>query len=157
MTTYNSTQLAAGIPVNESPAGVLCVAYGSYNYAAALADGDVLAMCRVPANSTVVGGYMFGSDLDTDATEALDLDVGWADDTDGFGNFGIVSGDVVTNLMPVAGIFKPLQGTLLTGGVQAFTEETTINILINTNAATLTAGYLSLVVYYTQTATTTAS
>jgi hypothetical protein len=136
--------------------GVLNVHWGRYDYATNLAAATVIQFLRLPARSTVIGGYLIGSDLDTNATEELDIDIGWeangveTADPDGFGNNDVLIGDVITNLLPVAGIYRPLTGVLIAaaGGPKFFTNETNIIATVNVDAATLTAGQLTLVVHY---------
>ena len=154
MATYTATQAAAGFPVHGTgPSGDLKVAFGSLNLATALAADDVIELCKLPAGATVVGGYVMAADLDT-GTEALDIDIGWlANDTevadpDGFGNFGVWTGDTVTGIIPVAGHWKPLQGVLLTAGPKTFTAETKIAADVNAAAGTYAAGVMTVVVHY---------
>ena len=153
--TLTATRAAATFPVAENNmAGVMHCAYGVYELAANVEDGDIFKMCKVPANATVVGGWIYGDDLDTNATETLDMDIGWAAngsdaaDPDGFGNLGVWTGDAVTDLKVVAGTMFPLQGVLLADGPKTFAAETTIQVEANAAAATGGTGTLSVVVYY---------
>lgn len=155
MATFTAARAGETFPVfKASGAGNLCCAYGTIEIAANPADGDIYEMCRVPAGAVVVGGYIYADDLDTNATETLDMDVGWAAngsdiaDPDGFGNLGIWTGDVTADVKPVVGNRFPLQGVLLSTGPQAFVNETTIQIEANAAAATGGTGTLSIVVYY---------
>jgi hypothetical protein len=101
----------------------------------------------------VVGGWLMGDDIDT-GTEALDIDIGWeangvdAADPDGFGNMGVLNGATVTNVIPVAGIFRLLQGVLLADGPKTFNAETIISGLVNAPANAGGVGTLTLVVLY---------
>lgn len=155
MATYTADQAASTYPTfGTGPAGSLKVAYGSITSTETLADNDVINVCKVPAGATVLGGYVLANDIDT-GTEELDIDIGWLAnddeiaDLDGFGNFGVWSGDPVTDLIPVAGNYKPLQGVLLTAGPKTFTAETTISLDVNTNAATQAASWtVTAVVFY---------
>jgi hypothetical protein len=156
MATVYSNRGAANFPVPQPVGGgVLNVHWGRYDYATNLAAADVIRFFTLPARSTVIGGYLIGSDLDT-GTEELDIDIGWqangveVADPDGFGNNGLLSGDVVTDVWPVAGIYRQLGGVLIAaaGGPQFFTNETNIIATVNVDAATLTAGQLTLVVHY---------
>ena len=154
--TLTSTRAAAGFPVAEPVlAGVLCVAHGTYEIAANVEDGDIFEMCKIPAGALILDGVMYGDDLDTNATETLDLDLGWAAngaeaaDPDGLGNFGVVTGDAVAGYKPEVGIRLPLGGVMLTGGPQLFTKETTIQVEANAAAATGGTGTLTVVIYYT--------
>jgi len=159
--TLTATRAAAGFPVfKPTGAGLLCVAYGTYEVAANVEDGDIFEMCKVPAGATIVGGYFYADDLDT-GTEALDLDVGWAAnggsgdfdsaDPDGLGNLGTLTGDAFAagNVSPVAGLIYPFSGVFADGDLPTFTEETTIQVEANTAAGTFTAGAMSVVVFYT--------
>ena len=148
MATFTATRAAANFPVSSySGGGVLQVAYGSIDIAAEPAPADIYAMCKVPAGAVVLGGFLRHEDIDTDATETMDLDVGWAADPDGFGNFGVQTGDAVAGYLPEGGVLLPLNGTLKDGPV-TFTSETTINITCVDDPATFTAGTATLVVYY---------
>ncbi len=153
--TLTSTRAAASFPTFKYHAsGVLCCAYGTYEIAANVEDGDIFEMCKIPAGATVVDGVLYAEDLDTNATETLDMDVGWAAngseaaDPDGFGNLGVLTGDAVTGYLPEGGLRYPFAGTLLTGGPQTFTNETTIQVEANAAAATGGTGTLTVVVYY---------
>lgn len=152
--TLTATRAASTFPVYLGQgAGDLCVAYGTYELAANVEDGDIFEMCRVPAGAVVVGGMIYADDLDT-GTETLDMDIGWAGngteaaDPDGFGNLGVWTGDAITDWKPVAGIMYPFQGVLLTDGPQTFSEETIIQVEANVAANAGGTGTLSVVVYY---------
>jgi hypothetical protein len=145
---------APGFPVfKPTGAGILGVAWGTFTHASNLAAATVIEYCRVPKGATVVGGYIMGSDLDT-GTEELDFDIGWAAngdeiaDPDGFGNLGVVTGDVSVHV-PVAGIWIPFQGVLLTAGPKTFNAETVLTATINADAATGGTGQTTMVAYYT--------
>jgi len=158
--TLTTTRGAATFPVfKASGSGIVCAAYGTYEIAANVEDGDIFEMCRLPAGAVVVGGMLYGDDLDT-GTETLDMDVGWAAnggsgtydsaDPDGLGNLGVLTGDAFAagNVSPVAGLMYPLSGVLAGGDLPTFTAETTIQIEANAAAATGGTGTVSLVVYY---------
>jgi hypothetical protein len=105
---------------------------------------------RVPKGATVVGGWLMGDDIDT-GTEALDIDIGWEAngvDTDGFGNMGVLNGATVTNVIPVAGILRFLQGVLLADGLKMFNAETIIAGAVNARANAGGVGTLTLVVLH---------
>lgn len=154
MATVSASRAADTFPVYRGFAGQLCVAYGTYEIASALSKDDVIEFCKLPAGAVVVGGWLYGDDLDT-GTEALEIDIGTTDDPDQFLNSGVMSGDVITELKPVASIMIPLQQTLLTAGPQEFTAETTIIGTIIAAANAGGTGTLSLVVHYTMAMTTT--
>lgn len=153
--TLTATRAASTFPVaSRAPGGILQVAWGTYTLAANVEDGDIFEMCRIPAGATVIGGYLQAADLDTNATETLDMDIGWAAngseaaDPDGFGNLGVWTGDTSVHL-PVAGNYFPLAGTLQSSGPQTFTDETVIQVEANAAAATGGTGVMTLVVFYT--------
>lgn len=155
MATLTAARAAANFPVaGHGSGGALKIAWGSYTLAANPSVSDIIRFCRVPAYATVVGGVFYGADIDT-GTETLDIDIGWEDngtdvaDPDGFGNYGVLSGDAITELIPVAGIWRPLQGVLLTAGPKTFSAETIISGTVNAVAAAGGTGVLSLNVYYT--------
>lgn len=147
MATLTATRAAANFPVSSySGAGVLQVAYGSYTLAANPTANDVIQFCKVPAGAVVLSGWLRGEDIDT-GTEALDIDIGWSADTDGFGNFGVLTGDVTADVKPEVSILMPLNGTLKSGPV-TFTSETTIQGLVNAAANAGGTGVLWLTVLY---------
>lgn len=158
--TLTATRAAASFPVFKATgSGVVCAAYGSYTIAAAVEDGDIFEMCKLPAGAVVLGGHLYSDDLDT-GTETLDMDIGWAAnggsgtydsaDPDGLGNLGVWTGDVFAagNVANVAGIHYPFAGVLLTGELPTFTAETTIQIEANAAGNAGHVGTMSLVVYY---------
>jgi hypothetical protein len=154
MTTFTADRAKSTFPLYKpTGAGVLCVAWGKYTLAANPTAADIVEFCRTPAGAVVVGGFLRGEDIDT-GTEALDIDIGWAAngvesaDPDGFGNFGVVTGDVVTEWKPEVSILLPLNGTLKSGPV-SFTNETVIQGVINAPANAGGTGVLWLSVYYT--------
>lgn len=153
-TTFVATRAKSGFPSAAiGDAMNLKVATGTIEIAANPTAGDIYEMCKVPKGAVVVGGWLLGDDLDT-GTESLDMDIGWkanADevtDTDGFGNLGVITGDVITDLKPVAGIVVPFQGVLLTAGPKLFTQETTLQVYCNVTAATGGTGTMTMVVHY---------
>src|SRR5687768_2318421 len=104
MATLTATRAASTFPVAASTgAGLVHAAHGTYEHAANPTAADIIQFCKVPKNATVIGGWLMGDDIDT-GTEAFDMDLGWAAngvdaaDPDGFGNFGVLSGDVITEL-----------------------------------------------------------
>lgn len=133
-------------------AGTVKFAYGVYEIAANVEDGDIFEMCKIPKGAVVIDGFIRADDLDT-GTEALDMDVGWAAngsdaaDPDGFGNLGVWSGDAVTDIKPEAQIWYPFNG-VLKDGPKTFAAETTIQVEANVAAGTGGTGTLYVGVYY---------
>lgn len=155
MTTFTANRAKPTFPVFKSDGGgELCCAYGVIEVTANPVANDVYQMCRVPAGAIVVGGVIRSDDLDTNATETLDIDVGWAangveaGNPAGFGNLGVMGTDTVAGIKPEAGYNYPFGGVLITDGPQAFTNETIIVVTCNATAATFAAGTLSVIVYY---------
>lgn len=162
MTTFIATKGRKGVPVAGSgDGGSLKIAYGSIDVAVNPVADDLYQMCRLPAGATIVGGCWKGDRLDTNATETLDLDLGWAAnggsgtydtiDADGLGNFGVLTGDAFAlgNVANVVSYNYPVNGLLNTGVFPTFTEETVIQFTCIATAATFAAGTISVVVFYT--------
>lgn len=162
MTTFTSTRAAASFPVHDTPSGdgLVQVARGSIAIAVNPVAADIYKLCKVPAGAVIIGGHLIGADIDTNATETLDMDLGWAAnggtgtydaaDPDGLGNFGVWVGDAFAggNLFGVAGNGFALAGILATGIFPYFTKPTTIQAVAIATAATFTAGSISVAVYY---------
>lgn len=155
MATLTGTKAAAtaavpGLPV---PTGVPGIAWGTYTFAAAASSADIVNICKVPAGATVILGFFQGADIDT-GTETLDIDIGWADngtdsaDPDGFGNFGVLSGDAVAELKPVAGLWNPLTNVLQDSGFKTFAAETTITVTVTAAANAGGTGLIKVVLFY---------
>jgi hypothetical protein len=153
MPTTTGTRGAASFPAYTGGAGRLLRAWGSQAWAAEQAAADIWVACKVPANATVLGGFLQCSDMDTHESETIDIDVGYAAngdviaDPDAFGNFGILPGDV-TGHMTTAGIWLPFQGVLITTGPVTLTRDTDIIVTFVDDAATFTAGRTNLFVDY---------
>lgn len=154
MTTFTAARAATGFPVaNFSGAGVLHAAYGTYSVTVEPVPADIYNMCKLPAGAVVIGGWLCHGDIDTDANETMDLDVGWAAtadeiaDPDGFGNFGVQTGDAVVGYLPEGGVRLPLNGVLATGP-KTFSAPATITVTCVDDPATFTAGPITVVVLY---------
>lgn len=158
--TLTAARAADSFPVFKAMgAGVVCAAYGTYEIAANVEAGDIFEMCKVPKGATIIGGWLYGDDLDT-GTGVIDIDIGWAANggsgtydavsTDGLGNLGALPGTAFTggNLANVVGWVYALAGNFTNGDLPTFTEETTIQLYCNVAANAFTAGAVSLVVLY---------
>lgn len=132
--------------------GNVKVAWGTYDLAANVEDGDIFEMCWVPAGATVFGGWVIGEDIDT-GTETLDIDVGWAAnadeiaDPDGFGNMGVLTGDAFGS--SEVGVTAFLGGVLRADGPKTFTAKTLLQLEANAAANAGGTGRLTLVALYT--------
>ena len=151
--TLTATRAASTFPVfTPAGGGAVGFAYGIYELAANVEDGDIFEMCRVPEGATVVDGFVRADDLDT-GTEALDMDVGWAAngsdaaDPDGFGNLGVWTGDAVAGVKPEVMVWMPLNG-VLKDGPKTFARETIIQVEANAAANAGGTGTLYVGVYY---------
>ncbi len=155
MATLTGPRAASTFPVPGLPEqGALGVAWGYYNIATAPTAADIFEMCKLPAGATVIDGWVVAADLDTNAAETLDLDVGWAAngtdlaDPDGFGNFGVLTGDAVAEFRPVAGVRLGFANVVQDSGFKTFAAETKVIVTFTGTTATLTAGYLKVIVHY---------
>ena len=165
--TLTGDRAAAGVqPAQHSLAGVMHVAYGYYSIAAtALEVGDIFKLCKLPKNSLVVGGGYHVADLDT-GTETVDIDLGVADnggasatfvdsagktwtntaaDADIFVNSGVMTGDVITDLLAAGNNYRPFP---MTTGPIFFSEETTVQAEVIAIQATGQAGVMYVEVRY---------
>jgi hypothetical protein len=155
MATTTNARAAASFPAYKGlGAGNLCAAYASVDLAANVSAADVIEMCKLPAGAVVLGGFLRMEDIDTNASETLDVDVGIigngveATDSDAFGNFGAAgAGDPVTGYLPEGGTLYPLHGTLKDGPV-TLTRDTVVSITFVAVAATFAAGTITVVVHY---------
>lgn len=155
MATLTGPRAAATFPVPSLShnQGVVQVAFGYYNVTSALSANDVVQFCKLPAGATVIGGFYQAADIDT-GTETFDMDIGWAAngtdaaDPDGFGNFGVQDGDVVSQFRPVAGIYYPFANIIQDSGFKTFAAETIItgNVVAAANAGG--TGMLKVVVFF---------
>lgn len=154
MTTLYGTRGANNFPVPQAVGGgVMNVQWSSYTFATNPTAADIVQFLVLPARSTVIGGWLYGADVDT-GTDELDIDIGWAAngvevaDPDGFGNMGVLNGAAITNIKPEVGIWRPLAGVLLSTGPQFFTAETKIQGVVNVDAQAGGTGILTLVVHF---------
>lgn len=162
MTTFTALRADNRFPVaGVGHGGSVKYAYGEIDVAVNPVAADVYEMCRVPAGAVIIGGWFRGDRLDTNATETLELDVGWAAnggsgtfdavDADGLLDTGVMTGDVFAlgNVANVTGYNYPLNGKLVEGIFPEFTKETVIQLTTVVTAATFAAGTLSVMVLYT--------
>jgi hypothetical protein len=151
--TLTATRAASTFPVYKPKgAGDVAFAYGTYEIAAVVEDGDIFEMCRVPSGAYVIDGFVRADDIDT-GTEALDMDIGWAAngtdsaDPDGFGNMGTWTGDAVTDIKPEVQIWFPFNG-VLKDGPKLFSAETKIQLEANTASNAGHVGTVYVGAYY---------
>lgn len=147
MATVSSARAASTQPVAKPVgAGIMSVYYGKYDFAANPSASDIVEFFKVPAGFVCLGGHLRIEDIDTNATETFDMDIGDADDTDRLGNFGVRTGDAVTDYLPEGGTLLPLHGTLKDGPVTYSAEKMIIGTVVAT-CATFAAGTATLVVW----------
>jgi hypothetical protein len=154
MATSTSLAAATTYPLQKPADGAVVCAVGTLAIAANPTIADIWQMVRIPAGCQVTSGMIYSGDLDSNATETLDIDFGWeanADevaDPDGFGNLGAMTADTVAGIKPEGGYLFPLGGVLITAGPKTFTRETVLSFTVVAAAATFAAGTVSVVVYY---------
>lgn len=164
-TSFTAIRAASTFPTYEGKGGgTLQCAYGSVTFDTdvTLAADLTVTLCKLPKGATVVGGYAMGPDIDT-GTETLDFDLGWvaasaptchdgtslgATDPDGFGNLGVIAGDVVADTKTVAAIYVPLQGVLFVRGPLTFDDGASVTATFNADANATGTGTFSVVVWY---------
>ncbi len=160
--TLTGVRAKSNFPANSHGYGAAgYLVWGTYAVAADTEDGDIFEMCKTPAGFLCLGGWLSAADLDT-GTEAIDLDLGWAAngdgsetwkspwgteytnaaasaDPDGLGNFGVWTGDAITDLVAAGQNYRPivLPAPLWFSGV------TTIQLEANAAAGTFAAGSVS--------------
>lgn len=169
MATLTSDQAAANIPpYGHGLAGTVKAAFGRYSLTANPSVNDIIEFCRLPKNCIVVGGMLYADNIDTNATETLDIDIGWpangggsetlvtrtgttwtnsgaSADSDGFINTGVIEGDAITGLVAAG---TSMRAFPMAGGPLFFSQETMVQGLVNAVAATFAAGTITVVVYY---------
>ena len=168
--TLTGARAAAAIqPAANFMSGVPNVAWGHYSIAAtALEDGDIFKLCKLPKNALVIGGWYTCGDLDT-GTEAVDIDMGWADNggasetytgsdgttytnmydgnaaAAGFVNSGVLTGDAITDLLAAG---NNLRFFPMTNGPIYFSRETIVQFEANVAQNTPQAGVVMVVILY---------
>ena len=137
MANTNSTQHEQLAPQN----GEMRSCWATREIAANPTNGDTITFFKIPAGTTVHGGWLRGDDIDT-GTETFECDIGDASSATRFLDSGVLTGDVITGTKPEAGICTPLFGTLK-DGPYTYTADTDIIGTVQAAAATGT-GTLTL-------------
>jgi hypothetical protein len=147
-TAYIADRGASTFPTPKPVGGgVMFACWGTYNFATITIINDTVAICRIPANTYVLDGYLLGQDIETGTL--MELDIGIADngvdaaDAVAFIDSGPLTGAAVTNVLPVAGLRIPFQGIQSTGP-RLFTVETVVMVKV-TAAATTGTGRITVV------------
>jgi hypothetical protein len=138
MATYSSSNYSNVNPVSaHGDAGDVKVAYASVSCTAAPATTDTINFFYLPPNARVIGGALKASDMDTNGSPTLTIDVG--DSGDGNRYFAASTagqgGTVDRSLAATGQDYKTTAKTLVTG--------TAAN-----NAATGAAGTVELTLLY---------
>jgi hypothetical protein len=137
--TTTSLQVASGIPLPHSPsANVLMAATVSYSIATTeLELDDIVQMVKVPAGATVYDVILVSTDVDTNGSPAVKFDVGDGSDDDYY-----IAASTVGQAGGVA------RSAALTAKPKTYTVDDTIDLHVDTAAATAAAGTVSLTVIY---------
>ena len=138
MTAYNSTQFAAKNPIPmHGQSGDIQVQYCSVPLSAALTAADTLNFFYLPPNARVHNAILKCTDIDTNGSPTVTLNVGDAALATRYFSASVVgqAGTVDASMQAAGRFFKTTARTLVTGTVQA-------------NAATGVAGTLELAIHY---------
>lgn len=169
MATVAANQYTYGVPPGHGLAGTVKASFGKYTYSVAPSANDLANLCKLPKNSLVLWGFMATDDIDT-GTEALEIDVGftangggaatltdstgttWTNNNSGsasataFVDSGVLTGDVITDLMPVGMNWRPFKG--IATGPMFFSEETLVQAKITAAAQAGGTGTVYVVAFY---------
>lgn len=143
--TFQSDAVDAGIPPRDDTGVGVVSKTGHYTVAAALVVNDVIQMITVPANATILEIILAATDLDTDGTPAITLDVGDGDDPDRF-----IDGSTVGQAGGVDRLGSGLVGLLGVAGVgYTYAAEDTIDVKVSVAPDAGATGAIDLTVLYT--------
>lgn len=139
MATYTATKATNGNSTyRHDLAGLPHAVYSTYTMTTAPANGDVFQMLRVPAGARITGCTLKATDIDTNATPTVTLNVGDTDDVDRLIAAATVGQGAGTSSALVSG----------TGQFYKYSSETIISVQIPTGPATGAIGTLELCVEY---------
>ena len=138
MATYSSSQYTNNVPLSHHGLGnnVKCL-QADVVCAAAPSTSDTLNFGYIPAGARVVMAVLESTDMDTNGSPTLTLNVGDAGDADRF---------FAASTVGQAGTLSTAIAT--TGHGATFTAKTLITGVANANAATGAAGTVSLSLFY---------
>ena len=132
---FGSTLAIAGIGDGQSPKVMVC----TYTLTAALAINDVIQSPPLPKGAVVYDVMLAVTDLDTNGTPTITLDVGYGGDVDYF-----IAASTVGQAGGVARASAVTAATPL-----SLTVNDTIDVLVKAGPATgATSGTVTLVVHY---------
>lgn len=135
----------APIPGNPGAgAGVVHSQYRTYTIPETPEVGDIYELFMLPKGAVPIGGYLSAQDIDTNATETFDMDVGIAAngvdaaDPDFFTNAGVLIGD---NAATEGVLTNAAQVRWFVGGfpVAQLGANTVVQAVVNAVAATFAA------------------
>lgn len=139
MATYSSTNVSLKKAVSgQMSAGQVLCAKADVVCSAAPSTSDTLEFFYLPAGAVVLQAILESSDMDTNGSPTLTLNIGDSGDADRLfaastvGQAGTASNSVIA-----------------TGVLASYTSKTLITGTANANAATGAAGTVSLIVLYT--------
>lgn len=141
MATLTTSKVAS--TVMSRAGNDLTAVFATYTLSAALALNDVIQMVKVPSGATILDMTLTSTDVDTNGTPTIVLDVGDGSDTDRF-----IDG---TTIGQTGGTVRIGQGiTTATHIGYNYTAEDTIDVLVQAGPATGAAsGSVFLYVLYT--------
>lgn len=157
MTDYTATAAGATKPISAEGGGgdELVVSNIFTPGSTTLLANDRILMARLPKGAVIIGGRVYGKNLDSvgSGSALLDLDVGvdmgGTFDTDQLGNFGIWSSAVVAGYKPEVGYDMPLGGLLRTAGPQTMTGDyNNVYLTVVASAAGQDSGAVGLEIRY---------
>lgn len=138
MATYSSTNYSNNVPAaSHGLSGNVKTAYASVSCTAAPSTSDTLNFFYLPAGARVVGGWLKASDMDTNGSPTLTLNIGDSGDADRlFAASTVGQAGTASNTFAATGIlYQYASKTLITG-------------VANANAATGAAGTVELCLHY---------
>lgn len=116
MATYTSTQW--NWEAYTPRAGEMAIAYGICDTGATvIANADVFQFCQIPQRAVVCGGMLQGEGLDTNATPAIDFELGTSDDQNKYGTYANLDDAAIAGHKPAGWLFHV--GGVLTEGASA--------------------------------------
>lgn len=138
MATYSSPQYVNNVPaLSHGLAGNVKAAYADVSCAAAPSTSDTLNFFYLPAGARIVMAVLESTDMDTNGSPTLTLNIGDSGDPDRL---------FAASTVGQAGTLS--SAIAVTGFGNAFTSRTLITGVANANAATGAAGTVSLAVFY---------
>jgi hypothetical protein len=138
MATFNMTRITgANARQGAGTSGALNCLAATITTTSALALNDVIQSPQLPVGAVVVDVLLQTTDLDTNGTPLISLDVGYGGDVDYF--------IALSQIGRTAGVAR---AAAVTAAPLTLAANDTIDILVSAAPATGVAGTLNLVVYY---------